>query len=95
MHFVLCALLPWYYVSKNIQENIQVFTYEWLGIPTESGIPRIIDRSVTSTTDPKTAIAHAKHLLKGTTTFLGKKPYAVRVFDNDSVLVWTGTADDA
>ncbi len=72
-----------------------MFTYEWLGLPTESGIRKVIDRSVLSTADPKTAIAHAKDLLKGPVTFLGKKPNAVRVLNNDSVLVWTGTVDDA
>ena len=72
-----------------------MFTYEWLGLPTESGAFRVIDRSKTSTTDTKAAITHARHLLKGPVRFPAGKPFAVRVLDNNSILVWTGTIHDA
>jgi hypothetical protein len=71
-----------------------VFTFEWLGRPSESGIPKILNRSMTSQTSPKAAIAHAKELLKSQTTLPTGTPYGVRVLNNDSVLVWTGNIDD-
>ena len=71
-----------------------MFTYEWLGMPSESGLSRVIDRSVTSATSPKKAIAHAKALLRDAATFPAGKPYAVRVLNNDSILIWTGTIHD-
>ncbi len=80
---------------ENVQEYNEMFTYEWLGMPSESGTSRVIDRSMTSMTDTKAAVAHAKHLLKGPVTSPAGKPYAVRVFDNNSILIWTGTIHDA
>jgi hypothetical protein len=72
-----------------------MFTYEWLGMPSECGVSRVLDRSITSQTNPNTAIAHAKTLLKGQMVFPAGKPYAVRVLNYDSILVWTGTIHDA
>jgi hypothetical protein len=80
---------------EKIQENNKVFTYEWLGMPLENGdIPRVLDRTVTSQSNPRAAISHAKNLLKGPLTFRAGKPYAVRVLNNDSILIWTGTVHD-
>ena len=81
--------------AENFQENNKMFTYEWLGMPTESGLSRVIDRSVISATSQKKAIAHAKALLRDAATFRTGKPYAVRVLNNDSILIWTGTIHDA
>jgi hypothetical protein len=72
-----------------------MFTYEWLGMPSESGIRPVFYRSVTWSRSPTAAIAHAKNLLKGPVTFPTGKPHAVRVLDKDSILIWTGTAHDA
>ena len=72
-----------------------MFTYEWLGMPSESGLSHVIDRSLTSMTSQQKAIAHAKALLRGPATFPAGKPYAVRVLNNDSILIWTGTIYDA
>jgi hypothetical protein len=72
-----------------------MFTYEWLGMPSDSGLSPVIDRSVTTMTSQQKAIAHAKALLKGPSTFPAGKPYAVRVLNNDSILIWTGTIYDA
>jgi hypothetical protein len=36
-----------------------MFTYEWLSMPSEYGVSRVLDRSVTSQTNPNAAIAHA------------------------------------
>ncbi len=71
-----------------------MFTYEVLGMPTESGIPRVLDRSMTSETDLKAAIVQAKILLKNPVAFRAGEPYGIRILDNDSVLVWTGHIDD-
>jgi len=72
-----------------------MFTYEWLGMPSESGLSRVIDRSVTSATSQEKAIAHAKALLRDMATFPAGKPHAVRVLNNDSILIWTGTIHDS
>jgi len=47
------------------------------------------------TNHPKAAIAHAKTLLKSEIVFPAGKPYAVRILNYDSILVWTGTIHDA
>jgi hypothetical protein len=72
-----------------------MFTYEWLGMPSESGLSPVIDRSVMTITSQEKAIAHAKALLREPGTFPRGKPYAVRVLNNDSILIWTGTIYDA
>ena len=56
-------------------------TYEWLGIPSECGVSRVLDRSITSQTNPNAAIAHAKTLLKSQIVFRAGKPYAVRILN--------------
>jgi len=81
--------------AENVQEYNEMFTYEWLGMPSESGTFCVIDRSMTFMTDTKAAVAYAKHLLKGPVTSPAGKPYAIRVLDNNSILVWTGTIYDA
>ena len=84
------------YLGESVEENA-MFTYEWLARPSESGIPRVLDRSVTSSTSLKAAIADAKSVLRKENVFPpGKpKPYGVRILNNDSVLVWTGNINDA
>ena len=80
-----------------------MFTYEWLGRPSESGIPPVLDRSILaelyasliSMADLETAIAHAKSLLERKVVFPAGQTYGVRILNNDSVLVWIGSADDA
>jgi len=64
-------------------------------MPTESGVRRVLNRSTTPETDLKIAIAQAKNLLKSQIAFPAGEPYAIRVFDNASVLVWIGNIDDA
>jgi hypothetical protein len=81
--------------AENFQENNNMFTYEWLGMPSECGLSRVIDRSITSATNPQKAIAHAKALLRGSATLPAGKPFAVRVLNNASILIWTGTIHDA
>jgi hypothetical protein len=71
-----------------------MFTYEWLGMPSESGIPPVLDRSVTSSSNLKAAIDHAKSVLKDKTVFPAGQTYGVRILDNDSVLVWTWDIND-
>jgi hypothetical protein len=71
-----------------------MFTYEWLGMPSESGIPRVLDRSMTAATDLEAAIAHAKSVLASKIVFPAGEPYGVRILNSDSVLVWTGSADN-
>ncbi len=83
------------YSHENIQEYNKVFTYEWLGMPTESGIPRVMERSMTSGTDSKAAIAHAKNLLRSRIPLPAGEPYGIRILDNDSVLIWSGNIYDA
>jgi hypothetical protein len=73
-----------------------MFTYEWLARPSESGVPRVLDRSVTSTSNLQAAIADAKSVLRKENTFpTGKtKPYGVRILNSDSILVWAGNVDN-
>jgi len=73
-----------------------MFTYEWLGRPSERGIPRVVDRSVTSSTSLKAAIADAKSVLRKENVFPPgePKPYGVRILNNDNILVWHGNIDD-
>ncbi len=80
--------------SKNVKENMYMFTYELLGMPTESGIHRVLNRSMTSETDLKIVIAQAKSLLRSQIAFPAGEPYAIRVFDNASILVWTANIND-
>jgi len=79
--------------AENLRENT-MFTYEWLGMPTESGIPRVLGRSMTSEANLNAAIAHAKELLKSPVALSAGEPYGIRVLNNDSVLVWTGNIGD-
>jgi hypothetical protein len=72
-----------------------VFTYEWLGVPSESGVRPVLDRSFTSSTSLKAAIAHAKSSLKEKTIFPAGQTYGVRILNNDSVLVWVWDVNDA
>lgn len=72
-----------------------MFTYELLGMPTESGIHRVLNRSMTSETDLDIAIVQAKNLLKTQAVLVAGEPYAIRILNNDSVLVWTGNINNA
>jgi hypothetical protein len=71
-----------------------MFTYEWLGRASESGIPPVLRRSMLSSNNLKAAIAHAKTELKKKEVFAGGQTYGVRILNNDSILVWTGNIDD-
>jgi hypothetical protein len=73
-----------------------MFTYEWLARPSESGVPRVLDRSVTSTSNLQAAIADAKSVLRKENIYpTGKtKPYGVRILNSDSILVWAGNVDN-
>jgi hypothetical protein len=84
---------PVVYSAENLRENT-MFTYEWLGMPTESGIPRVLGRSMTSEANLTAAIARAKELLKSPIALSAGEPYGIRVLNNDSVLVWTGNVGD-
>jgi hypothetical protein len=77
-----------------IRTGEAMFTYEWLGMPSECGVSRVLDRSMSSHINPNSAIAHAKTVLKSQIVFPAGKPYAVRVLNYDSILVWTGTIHD-
>jgi hypothetical protein len=82
-------------LRKNIPgEQTKMFTYQWLGRSTESGVPPILDQSTISSKSLETAIAHAKHQLKKKIVFAAGETYSVRVFDNNSVLVWVGNIDN-
>ncbi len=73
-----------------------MFTYEWLGMPSESGIQPVLRRSALSSNSLKTAIAHARTELSKKEIFAGgQQTYGIRVLNNDSVLVWTGSVYDA
>ncbi len=74
-----------------------MFTYEWLGMPTESGIRPILQRrSLQSAENLKAAVAYAQTELKKKEVFArGQQTYGIRVLDNDSVLVWAENIDDA
>ena len=65
-----------------------MFTYEWLGVPSESGIPPVLDRSVTSSASLEAAITHARAQLKKIAIFPAGLIHGVRILNNDSVLVW-------
>jgi hypothetical protein len=71
-----------------------MFTYEWLGRPSESGVPPVLRRSTLSSDSLKAAIAHAKIELRKKETFTAHQTYGVRILDNDSILVWTGNIND-
>ena len=74
-----------------------MFTYEWLGMPTESGIRPILQRrSLQSAENLKAAVAYAQTELKKKEVFArGQQTYGIRVLNNDSVLVWAENIDDA
>jgi hypothetical protein len=80
--------------AENVQENGKMFTYEWLGRPSESGIPPVLRRSMLSSDSLKAAITHAKVELKKKEAVAAGETYSVRIFNNDSVLVWTGNIND-
>jgi hypothetical protein len=72
-----------------------MFTYEWLGLPSESGIQPVLRRSTLSSNDLKAAIDHARTELKKKEVFAGgQQTYGIRVLNNDSVLVWIGSIND-
>ncbi len=73
-----------------------MFTYEWLGMPSESGVPPVLERSLIPSTSIRAAITHAKSELKKKVIFpsSGQKTYGVRILDNDSILVWVGSIND-
>jgi hypothetical protein len=71
-----------------------MFTYEWLGRPSESGVPPVLRRSILSSDSLKAAITHAKIELRKKETFLPRETYGVRILNNDSILVWTGNIND-
>ncbi len=71
-------------LPANEQES-SMYTYEWLGVPSQSGIRPILDRSVNS---------HAKSVLKEKTPFPVGPTYGVRILNNDSVLVWAWDVSD-
>ena len=68
-----------------------MFTLEWLGLPSESGIQPVLHHSVTSSRNLQAVIAHAKTELQKKEIFATGHTYVVRILDNNSVLVWTGT----
>ena len=72
-----------------------MFTLEWLGLPSESGIQRVLHRSVTSSRNLQTVIAHAKTELQKKEIFATGHTFGVRILDSNSVLVWNGTIDEA
>ena len=72
-----------------------MFTYEWLGLPSESGIQPVLHRSVTSSRNLQAVIAHAKTEVQKKEIFATGQTYGVRILDSDSVLVWTGNLDDS
>ena len=82
------------FFGENVQEYSVMFTHEWLGRPSESGIPAVLRRSMLSSNSLKAAITHAKTELKKKETFAAGETYGVRIFNNDSVLVWTGNVND-
>jgi hypothetical protein len=72
-----------------------MFTYEWLGLPSESGIQPVLRRSTLSLRSIEVAIAHAKTELKKKEAYAGKQTYGIRVLNNHHVLVWTGNIEDS
>jgi hypothetical protein len=73
-----------------------MFTYEWLGMPTESGIPPVLRRSFLQSMDSlDAAVAYASAELKKKEVFAGgQQTYGIRIFNNDSILVWAGNIND-
>ena len=71
-----------------------MFTYEWLGMPSESGIQPVLHRSMILSNDLKAVITRAEGQLKKETLASGQT-YRVRILDNDSILVWTGNINGA
>jgi hypothetical protein len=71
-----------------------MFTLQWLGMASQSGIQPVLHRSMIQSNDVRAAIVRAKDELKKKETFAKGQTYAVRVLDNESVLVWTGTIHD-
>ena len=72
-----------------------MFTFEWLGLPSQSGIQPVLRRSVTSSCNLKAVITHVKNELQKKEIFATGQTYCVRILDNNSVLVWTGAIDEA
>ncbi len=72
-----------------------MFTYEWLGMPSESGIQPVLHRSMISSNDLKAVITRAEAELKKKEIFASGQTYGVRILDNDSILVWTGNINEA
>jgi hypothetical protein len=72
---------------------MRMFTYEWLGMPSPSGILPVLDRSVTASTSLKAAITDAKSQLKKKAIFPAGQTYGVRILNNNSVLVWAWDID--
>ena len=83
--------------AENVQENIgePMFTYEWLGLPSESGIQPVLHRSVTSSRNLQEVITRAKTELQNKEIFATGQTYGVRILDKDSVLVWTENINDS
>jgi hypothetical protein len=83
--------------AENVQENNKMFTYEWLGIPTESGIPPVLRRfSLQSMDSLDAAVAYANAELKKKEVFAsGQQTNGIRILNNDSILVWVGSVNDA
>ncbi len=72
-----------------------MFTYEWLGMPSESGIQPVLHRSMISSNDLEAVIARAESELMKKETFASGQTYGVRILDNDSILVWAGNINEA
>ena len=72
-----------------------MFTYEWLGMPSESGIRPVLHRSMISSNDLKAVITRAETELKKKEIFASGQTYGVRILDNDSILVWAGNISEA
>jgi hypothetical protein len=74
-----------------------MFTYEWLGTRTESGIRPVLQRrSSQSTNSLKAAVIYAQTELKKKEIFAGgQQTYGIRILNNDSILVWAENIDDA
>ena len=71
-----------------------MFTYEWLGLPTESGIQPVLDRSATLTNSLTTAVDQAKMQLNRKSIFRAGEICGVRIFDYNHTLVWAGNISD-
>lgn len=71
-----------------------MFTFEWIGDTLESGVAKILDRSMIDLKNNDDAIAYAKSLLKRETDFPGGRLYSVRVYNAESTLIWRGNVAD-